>query len=118
MVRLPLRWTPAGGPGSLGSFFYPAPLRLSISVIHHVEPENTICTRPGDRFLLEAGRWTGLNAPEPVEIEPGLEIADAGRFQFIRRGHVVRLNIDVSGLLYRDLLSVNARREAWDWGDE
>ena len=55
-------------------------------------------------------------APAPVKIEPDLETAEVGRFRFIRRGHVVRLNVDVSGPLYRALLAVTASRDAWDWG--
>lgn len=68
-------------------------------------------------FLIEAGRWTGEEISEPVEIEPGIETADVGIFHFIRRGHVVRLNVDVSGSLYRKLLEMTANRAAWDWGD-
>lgn len=71
-----------------------------------------------DRFLLEAGRWKGMSAPRPVEIEPGIEAADVGPFHFIRQEHVVRLNVDVSGSLYRQLLEVSAQREAWDWGEQ
>jgi hypothetical protein len=40
-----------------------------------------------------------------------------GQFHFIREKHIVRLNVDVSGLLYRELLDVTANRDAWDWGD-
>lgn len=70
-----------------------------------------------DRFLAEAARWTGTTMPEPVEIEPGIETADVGQFHFIRQGKVVRLNVDVSGLLYRALLDVTANHDAWDWGE-
>jgi len=69
------------------------------------------------RFLLEAGRWEGAKVPAPVQIEPEIETADVGRFHFIRYGKVVRLNVDVSGLLYRALLEVTANRQAWDWGE-
>jgi Uma2 family endonuclease len=70
-----------------------------------------------DRFLLEAGRWNGTAAPQPVEIEPGIEAVDVGPFHFTRRSHVVRLNVDVSGLLYRQLLEVSAQHDAWNWGE-
>jgi len=53
-----------------------------------------------------------------VEIEPGIDAADIGPFHFTRHGHIVRLNVDVSGTLYRDLLEVSAQRAAWDWGKE
>jgi Uma2 family endonuclease len=71
-----------------------------------------------DRFLLEASRWEGAAVPKRVEIEPDMETADVGRFHFVRQGHIVRLNVDVSGLLYRELLTVTADRKAWDWGEE
>lgn len=70
-----------------------------------------------DYFLLEAGRWTGEEISGPVEIEPGIETTDVGIFHFIRRGHIVRLNVDVSGSLYRALLEMTSNRAAWDWGD-
>jgi hypothetical protein len=71
-----------------------------------------------DRFLLEAARWKGMDTPQPVEIEPGVAVADVGPFHFNRQGHAVRLNVDVSASLYRELLNVTAKREAWDWGEE
>jgi Uma2 family endonuclease len=71
-----------------------------------------------DRFLLEAARWENMRVPIPTEIEPDLVVADVGRFHFLRQGHVVRLNVDVSGLLYRELLRVTADRKAWDWGED
>ena len=70
-----------------------------------------------DRFVLEASQWEGVKGPTPVEVEPDIETADVGRFHFVRQGHVVRLNVDVSGLLYRELLTVTADRKAWDWGE-
>lgn len=69
-----------------------------------------------NQFLLEGGRWTGTTAPDPVTIEPGIVAAATGPFHFIRRDHVVQLNVDVDGLLYRELLSINANHDAWDWG--
>lgn len=69
-----------------------------------------------ERFLLEAARWKNVEPPRPVEIEPGIEAADIGPFHFVRREHVVLLNVDVSGLLYRALPNANVRHEAWDWG--
>ncbi len=71
-----------------------------------------------DHFVLEASQWEGMKAPAPVEIEPHMETANVRRFHFVRHGHIVRLNVDVSGLLYRELLTVTADRKAWDWGEE
>jgi hypothetical protein len=69
------------------------------------------------RFVQEAARWEGATTPSIHRIEPGIEAADIGRFHFVRQEHTVRLNVDVDGLLYRALLEVTAKREAWDWGD-
>jgi hypothetical protein len=69
------------------------------------------------KFVSEAARWEDTAMPSPVRVEPDVEAADIGRFHFVRQGHIVRLNVDVDGRLYRDLLEVTAKREAWDWGD-
>lgn len=69
------------------------------------------------QFVMEAARWEDAAAPSVVPVEPDVEAADVGRFHFVRQSHVVRLNVDVDGLLYRALLEVTAKREAWDWGD-
>jgi hypothetical protein len=70
-----------------------------------------------DQFLFEAGRWEGVRAPAPIEPEPGVRAASVGRFHFVQTEHVVRLNVDVDGSLYRDLLAVMANRQAWDCGE-
>jgi hypothetical protein len=72
---------------------------------------------PGRFPLMEAGRWTGEEVSGPIEVEPGIETADVGIFHFIRLGHTVRLNVDVSGSLCRGLLEMTADRKAWDWGE-
>jgi Uma2 family endonuclease len=71
-----------------------------------------------DRFVLEASQWENAGSPAAAEIEPDVDVADVGRFHFVRRRNIVRLNIDVNALLYRELLEVTANRDAWDWGDE
>ena len=70
-----------------------------------------------DRFMFEAARWEGRAVVPAVPVEPDVDAATIGRFHFKRHGHVVRLNVDVDGLLYRSLLNVTADRAAWDWGD-
>lgn len=69
------------------------------------------------QFVLEAARWEQVEAPVPTEIEPNVEAADVGRFHFVRRSYVIRLNVDVSGMLYRELLAITGNRAAWDWGE-
>ncbi len=71
-----------------------------------------------EQFVDEAVRWEELQRVLPKRIEPELEVSDVGRFHFCRRGHVVHLNVEVDGRLYRKLLEINTRREAWDWGEE
>ena len=70
-----------------------------------------------DRFLLEAARWEDRPAVASVAVEPDVDAATVGRFHFTRHRHVVRLNVDVDGRLYRSLLDATADRAAWDWGD-
>jgi len=53
-----------------------------------------------------------------VERGVGALAGCSGPFHFTRRGHIVRLNVEVSGSLYHQLLEVSAGREAWDWGEE
>jgi len=70
-----------------------------------------------DRFIFEAARWEGCAAVPAAPVEPDVDAATVGRFHFSRHGHIVRLNVDVDGRLYRALLEVTANREAWSWGD-
>ena len=69
------------------------------------------------QFVLEAARWEAAPTPPVVPVEPDVEAASVGRFHFVRERHVVRLNVDVDGLLYRALLDFTAQRAAWDWGE-
>jgi len=70
-----------------------------------------------DRFIFEAARWEDQPPVAPVSIEPELDIATVGRFHFSRHGHIVQMNVDVEGQMYRSLLDLTANRGAWDWGD-
>ena len=69
-------------------------------------------------FLEDICRWEQVSSGRPSPIEPGLEIAEAGRFQLTRRGSLVRLDVAVDGRKYRELLHVWARHDAWDWGGD
>ncbi len=70
-----------------------------------------------DRFLVEAARWEDRPAVPAVAVEPDVDAATVGRFHFSRHRHVVRLDVDVDGRLFRSLLEATADRAAWDWGD-
>jgi len=56
--------------------------------------------------------------PGPFLIEPGVEVAEVGRFQLSRRGRQVRLDVAVDARKYRELLHVWADRNAWNWGGD
>jgi Uma2 family endonuclease len=70
-----------------------------------------------ERFMLEASWWEGTAVPSMAVIEPNVDSVDIGRFHFLRDGRIIRLNVDVSGLLYRSILETTANRDAWDWGE-
>ncbi len=69
-------------------------------------------------FLDEICRWEQMALAEPSSIEPGIDIAEVGRFRLIRRGTLVRLDVAIDARNYRELLRVWSKREAWDWGEE
>jgi hypothetical protein len=69
-------------------------------------------------FLEDIGRWEQVSVPGPSRIEPGVEVAEVGRFRLARRGRLVRLDVAVDARKYRELLHVWSRREAWDWGGD
>jgi putative restriction endonuclease len=69
-------------------------------------------------FLEEACRWEQVPLARPAALEPGMDVAEAGRFRLTRRGHLVHLDVAVDARKYRELLEVGARRESWDWGEE
>jgi Uma2 family endonuclease len=69
-------------------------------------------------FLEDIGRWERSSVARPSPIEPGVEVAEVGRFQLTRRGSQVRLDVAVDARKYRELLRVWCRREAWDWGGD
>jgi hypothetical protein len=99
----------------------------SIILLAHAERHREIWNNQSPRFLafgsskeashrlahllLEASRWEGIDVPARVEIEPD-------RFHFVRQRDILCLNVDVNGLLYRELPTVTADRKAWDWGEE
>ena len=72
--------------------------------------------RFGD-FLEEICRWEQAPMATPNPIEPGIELAEVGRFQLTRRGRLVQLDVAVDALKYRELLRIFGRDEAWDWGE-
>jgi Uma2 family endonuclease len=69
-------------------------------------------------FLEDICRWEQSPFLRPSSIEPGIEIAEVGRFQLTRRGSHVRLDVAVDARKYRELLSLWSRTEAWDWGGD
>ena len=69
-------------------------------------------------FLEEICRWEQRPLSRPSPIEPGVEIAEAGRFRLTRQGRHVRLDVAVDAREYRELLRIWGRREAWDWGGD
>ena len=76
-----------------------------------------VLDRPGhvraDRARgLEAARREGQPVVPAAPIEPDVDAATVGRFHFSRHGHLVRLNVDVDGRLYRSLPDVTAERGA------
>jgi hypothetical protein len=70
------------------------------------------------RFLEEICRWEQASLPRPSPIEPGVVVAEAGRFRLTRRGRHVRLDVAVDARKYRELLRVWSQRAAWDWGGD
>jgi hypothetical protein len=71
-----------------------------------------------EHFFEEICRWEQIPVTKPVALEPGRDVAEAGRFRLTRRGHIVHLDVAVDARKYRELLEVGARRESWDWGEE
>jgi Uma2 family endonuclease len=69
-------------------------------------------------FLEDICRWEQRPAFRPSPIEPGVEMAEVGRFHLTRRGNLVRLDVALDGRKFRELLSVWTRDEAWDWGGD
>jgi len=69
-------------------------------------------------FLKDICQWEGVPLVASTRIETGLEVATVGRFQIVRRGQHVRLNVAVDGRKFRAMLENCAKREAWDWGEK
>jgi len=69
-------------------------------------------------FLDDICRWEQASLPKPCPIEPGVEVAEVGRFRLTRRERHVRLDVAVDTRKYRELLRVWTRRDAWDWGGD
>jgi hypothetical protein len=57
-------------------------------------------------FFEEICRWERAPLSRPRLIEPGVEIAEAGRFQLTRQGRQIRLDVAVDGQKFRDLLGI------------
>jgi hypothetical protein len=71
-----------------------------------------------DHFLDDICRWEQSAVPKPSLMEPGVEVAEIGRFQLSRRGNHVRMDVAVDARKYRELLLVWADHDAWDWGGD
>jgi hypothetical protein len=69
-------------------------------------------------FLEDICRWEQRSLLEPSAIEPGVDVAEVGRFRLTRRGSHIRLDVAVDARKYRELLCVWTEREAWDWGGD
>jgi Uma2 family endonuclease len=69
-------------------------------------------------FLEEICRWEQTPMVKPSAIEPGVELAEVGRFQLARRERQVQLDVAVDGRKFRELLRIWDRHEAWDWGED
>jgi len=69
-------------------------------------------------FLADICRWEKAPVPKPSPIEPGVDLAEVGRFRLTRQGRQVRMDVAVDARKYRELLRVWSRREAWDWGGD
>src|SRR5208282_3820495 len=55
-------------------------------------------------FLDDICRWEQASLPKPCPIEPGVEVAEVGRFRLTRRERHVRLDVAVDTRSYRELL--------------
>jgi hypothetical protein len=69
-------------------------------------------------FLEDICRWEQRPLLRARPIEPGVEVAEVGRFQLTRQGSQIRLDVAVDARKYRKLLSVWTDDEAWDWGED
>jgi Uma2 family endonuclease len=69
-------------------------------------------------FLEDICRWEQMPLARPSPIEPGVELAEVGRFRLTRRERLVRLDVAVDARKFRELLHVWTRRDAWDWGGD
>jgi hypothetical protein len=69
-------------------------------------------------FLEDICRWEQVPLAKSSPIEPGLEIAEVGRFRLTRHESQVRLDVAVDARKYRELLHVCTRTDAWDWGGD
>jgi len=69
-------------------------------------------------FLEDICRWEQASFPKLSPIEPGVDIAEVGRFRLTRRGRHIRLDVAVDARKFRELLRIWGKREAWDWGDD
>ena len=69
-------------------------------------------------FLDDICRWEQISPAKPSIFEPGVEIAEVGRFRLIRRGRQVRLDVAVNAREYRKLLAVWASARGGDRGGD
>jgi Uma2 family endonuclease len=69
-------------------------------------------------FLEDMCRWEQQPLCQPSAIEPGVEVAEVGRFHLTRRGRLVHLEVAVDARKYREMLEVWTHRKAWDWGEK
>jgi Uma2 family endonuclease len=69
-------------------------------------------------FLEELCRWEQVEVGRATEMEPGVDVAEIGRFVLRRQGHQVRLDVAVDGRKFRELLMHWSDRRGWDWGEK
>jgi Uma2 family endonuclease len=69
-------------------------------------------------FLQDICGWEQISVPKVSPMEPGVDVAEVGRFQLTRRGSLVHLDVAVDGRRYRELLRVWPQHQAWDWGGD
>jgi hypothetical protein len=57
-------------------------------------------------FLEEICKWEQAPLATPRLIEPGIELAEVGRFHLTRRGRHIQLDVAVDALKYREFLRI------------
>jgi hypothetical protein len=71
-----------------------------------------------DHFLTEACRWEAAPRPKVGFVAADAEQSEVGRFQLSRQGRLVFLDVAIDGKRYRDLLTIWANSDVWDWGED